>query len=184
MSDVNIGEKIIEYRNQRKMTIKEVATITGVTPSLLSQIERGLSNPSINTLKLISKALDVPLFYFFKENKNSEELVVRKDKRIKLTFPENNNLMYEMLSPSSNGDIQLMSMDLTPNTSTSEELMNHIGEEVATVLDGKVDLILENEVITLNQGDSVKILPHMNHKWVNNYAQTSKIIFAVTPPSF
>ncbi|EPZ54463.1 cupin domain protein [[Clostridium] sordellii ATCC 9714] len=92
--------------------------------------------------------------------------------------------MYEMLSPSSNGDIQLMSMDLTPNTSTSEELMNHIGEEVATVLDGKVDLILENEVITLNQGDSVKILPHMNHKWLNNYDQTSKIIFAVTPPSF
>ncbi|MCG4735096.1 MerR family transcriptional regulator, partial [Casaltella massiliensis] len=72
-----------------------------------------------------------PLFNFFKENKNSEQLVVRKDKRVKLTFPENNNLMYEMLSPSSNGDIQLMSMDLTPSTQTSEELMDHIGEEVA-----------------------------------------------------
>ncbi|EPZ54464.1 helix-turn-helix family protein [[Clostridium] sordellii ATCC 9714] len=51
------------------MTIKEVANITGVTPSLLSQIERGLSNPSINTLKLISKALDVPLFYFLRKIK-------------------------------------------------------------------------------------------------------------------
>ncbi|MCG4471113.1 helix-turn-helix domain-containing protein, partial [Lawsonibacter sp. DFI.6.74] len=68
--------------------------------SMLSQIERGLSNPSINTLKMIAKALEVPLFNFFKENKNSEQLVVRKDKRVKLTFPENNNLMYEMLSPS------------------------------------------------------------------------------------
>ncbi|MEG2787796.1 MAG: helix-turn-helix domain-containing protein [Romboutsia sp.] len=184
MSDVNIGEKIIEYRNQRQMTIKEVAEIAGVTPSLLSQIERGISNPSINTLKLISKALDVPLFCFFKENKNGEELVIRKDKRIKLTFPENNNLMYEMLSPSSNGDIQLMSMDLTPNTATSEDLMNHVGEEVAIVLEGKVDLQLENEVITLNQGDSVKLLPHMNHRWINTYEETSKIIFAVTPPTF
>ena len=184
MSDVNIGEKIIEYRNQKQMTIKEVAQIAGVTPSMLSQIERGLSNPSINTLKMIAKALEVPLFNFFKENKNSEQLVVRKDKRIKLTFPENNNLMYEMLSPSSNGDIQLMSMVLTPSTQTSEELMDHIGEEVAVVLDGTVDLHLENEIITLYKGDSVKILPHMRHKWVNSYEKTSKIIFAVTPPSF
>lgn len=184
MSDVNIGEKIIEYRNQKQMTIKDVAQIAGVTPSMLSQIERGLSNPSINTLKMIAKALDVPLFNFFKENKNSEQLVVRKDKRVKLTFPENNNLMYEMLSPSSNGDIQLMSMDLTPSTQTSEELMDHVGEEVAVVLDGTVDLHLEKEIITLYKGDSVKILPHMRHKWVNSYEKTSKIIFAVTPPSF
>lgn len=184
MSDVNIGEKIIEYRNQKKMTIKEVSQIAGVTPSMLSQIERGLSNPSINTLKMIAKALDIPLFNFFKENKSSEQLVVKKDKRVKLTFPENNNLMYEMLSPSSNGDIQLMSMDLTTNTQTSEGLMGHRGEEVAVVLEGKVDLHLESEMITLCKGDSVKILPHMNHKWVNNYEKTSKILFAVTPPSF
>lgn len=184
MSDVNIGEKIIEYRNQKKLTIKEVAQRAGVTPSMLSQIERGLSNPSINTLKMVAKALDVPLFNFFKENNISQDLVVRKDKRVKLTFPENNNLMYEMLSPTSNGDIQMMSMSLTPNTSTSEELMSHIGEEVAIVLDGKVDLQLEDEVITLEKGDSIKILPHMNHKWTNLYDETSNIIFALTPPSF
>ncbi|MDO7205614.1 helix-turn-helix transcriptional regulator [Paraclostridium bifermentans] len=69
MSDVNIGEKIIEYRNQKQMTIKEVAQIAGVTPSMLSQIEEGLSNPSINTLKMIAKALEVPLFNFLKKIK-------------------------------------------------------------------------------------------------------------------
>lgn len=184
MSNVNIGEKIIEYRSQKKLTIKEVANKAQVTPSMLSQIERGLSNPSINTLKMIAKALEVPLFNFFKENKASDELVVRKGKRVKLTFPENNNLMYEMLSPTGSGDIQFMSMDLTPNEATSDEMMNHIGEEVAIVLEGKVDLELENEIITLNNGDSVKILPHMNHRWINNYDETSKIIFALTPPSF
>lgn len=184
MSDVNIGEKIIEYRSQKKLTIKEVASKAGVTPSMLSQIERGLSNPSINTLKMIAKALEVPLFNFFKENKASEDLVVRKEKRVKLTLPENNNLMYEMLSPTSSGDIQFMSMSLTSNEATSEILMNHIGEEVAIVLEGKIDLELENEIITLNEGDSVKILPHMNHRWVNNYKEPSKVIFALTPPSF
>lgn len=184
MSDVNIGDKIIEYRTQKNLTIKEVATMAGVTSSMLSQIERGLSNPSINTLKMIAKALEVPLFNFFKENKSADELVVRKDKRVKLTFPENNNLMYEMLSPTSNGEIQFMSMNLTQNESTSDEMMSHIGEEVATILEGKVDLELENEIINLNKGDSVRILPHMKHRWVNNYEESAKIIFALTPPSF
>ena len=51
-----------------------------MTSSMLSQIERDLVNPSIATLRAISKALDVPLFMFFKEE-NNEELVVRANSR-------------------------------------------------------------------------------------------------------
>lgn len=184
MYDVNIGEKICEYRNEKNLSIKELAEIVGVTSSLLSQIERGLSNPSINTLKMISKGLDVPLYNFFKECKNSDELVVRKENRVKLTFPENNNLSYELLSPTSNGVIQSMLLDLPINASTSNELLGHDGEELATVLEGCVDLHLDSEVVLLNSGDSVRILPKMAHKWVNNSSDPVRIIFSVTPPKF
>lgn len=184
MHDVNIGEKIYEYRNKKNLSIKELSEIVGVTSSLLSQIERGLSNPSINTLKMISKGLDIPLYNFFKEDKCSDNLVIRKENRVKLTFPENNNLSYELLSPSSNGVIQSMLLELPINASTSNELMNHEGEEVAVILDGCVDLHLDSEIINLQSGDSVRILPNMNHKWVNTSEKCAKIIFSVTPPKF
>ena len=184
MNDINIGKKILQYRNKKNLSIKELSEIVGVTSSLLSQIERGISNPSINTLKMISKGLDIPLYNFFKEDKSGNDLVIRKENRVKLTFPENNNLSYELLSPSSNGIIQSMLLELPLGASTSNELMSHDGEEIATVLEGCVDLYLDTEIITLNDGDSVKLLPNTNHRWVNSSNKFVKIIFSVTPPKF
>ena len=65
MDELNIGKKLQEIRKQRGLTLREVADQTGITASMLSQMERDLVNPSINTLKAISKTLDVPLFRFF-----------------------------------------------------------------------------------------------------------------------
>lgn len=63
--DLGLGKKIQNYRLNKKFTIKELAEKIGITSSMLSQIERDLVNPSIATLRAISKALDVPLFMFF-----------------------------------------------------------------------------------------------------------------------
>ena len=65
MSDLNIGEKIAQYRKSKDLSIRELAKMADVTPSLLSQIERGLANPSVNSLKSIANALNAPLFTFF-----------------------------------------------------------------------------------------------------------------------
>lgn len=87
MSEVDISKNITEYRKRKGMTIKEVANLIGATPSLLSQIEKGTANPSINTLKQISKVLDVPLYNFFINDDSNEELVVRKNNRKKIMLP-------------------------------------------------------------------------------------------------
>ncbi len=57
-----------------------------ITPSMLSKIEKGITNPSLQTLKLISVALTIPLFNFFLQDTNTVELVVRADKE-KNNFP-------------------------------------------------------------------------------------------------
>lgn len=54
-----------------------------ITPSMLSQIERGSANPSIQTLKVLAKALDVPTFSFLLEDTNTDDLIVRSHKRKK-----------------------------------------------------------------------------------------------------
>lgn len=78
MDELNIGKKLQEFRKQRGLTLREVADQTGITASMLSQMERDLVNPSINTLKAISKTLDVPLFRFFQEGETGRTLVVRE----------------------------------------------------------------------------------------------------------
>ncbi len=184
MEDLNIGKKIKENRKAKNLTIRELAKLVEVTPSLLSQIERGLANPSLNTLKMVARALEVPLFTFFIAPIDTEGLVVRADSRKKMMFPESKNFAYELLSPDLNGAIELALMKLTPNSNSSIEEMGHEGEEAAYVIEGKVDLYLNDEMVTLDMGDSVKILPHTKHKWNNPYDQDAQVIFAITPPSF
>ncbi|MBI6871953.1 helix-turn-helix domain-containing protein [Clostridium aciditolerans] len=184
MDDINVGEKISEYRKAKNLSIRDLAKLTNVTPSLLSQIERGLANPSLNTLKVIAKILEIPLFAFFVTPLNTKELVVRSDKRKKMILPENKNVAYELLSPDLSGAIEFALMKLTPNSNSSEELMEHEGEEVAFVIEGKLNLYIDSNVIVLDTGDSVRIPRGMKHKWENSYKENGAIVFAITPPSF
>lgn len=184
MSEVEISKNITEHRKRKKLTIKELANLTGVTPSLLSQIEKGSANPSINTLKQISSALDVPLFNFFINDDKTESLVVRKDSRKKIMLSKEDSFAYELLTPNLQGSIEFMLMKIPPKKSSSKDLFSHKGEEVAYVMKGSVNLYIMNNVIELNCGDSIKILPHTVHKWENINDCDCEIIFAVTPPSF
>ena len=184
MNEVNISKKITEYRTSKNLTIKDLANMISVTPSLLSQIEKGTANPSINTLKQISKALDIPLFNFFINDESTENLIVRKENRKKIMFSEDDSFAYELLTPNSQGAIEFMLMKIPPKTSSSKELFSHKGEEVAYVVEGAVTLNLMNKEINLNSGDSVRIPPHSKHKWENTSDDECKVIFAVTPPSF
>ena len=63
----DIGRRLAAHRGQRGMRVAELAREVGVTPSLISQIERGMSRPSVSTLFAIAQALDVPVDAFFRE---------------------------------------------------------------------------------------------------------------------
>ncbi|HDX9669171.1 TPA: helix-turn-helix transcriptional regulator [Bacillus cereus] len=83
MNNINVIQKIMAFRKGAGLTSKRLAVIADITPSMLSKIEKGITNPSLQTLKLISLALTIPLFNFFLEDTNTEELVVRADQRKK-----------------------------------------------------------------------------------------------------
>lgn len=184
MDEINIGKKIAEYRKAKNLNIRELANLSEVTPSLLSQIERGLANPSINTLKKISKVLEVPLYTFFVSSVEIESLVVRANNRKSLNYPEESSFEYELLCPDLNGAIEFALMKLSPNSSTADTFYKHEGEEVIYVMEGKVNLYLDNDLVILDVGDSVRIPAQMRHKWDNPYEEEAVLIFAANPPVF
>ncbi|MDQ6595794.1 cupin domain-containing protein [Bacillus salipaludis] len=181
MENIDIGKRVEQYRKAKVLSIRELAKLAEITPSMLSQIERGLANPSIQTLKVLAKALDVPTFSFFLEEKNTADLVVRTNQRRKMVI---DNLSYELLSPDFTGNLASAIMKVPPNTSSSEKLLEHKGEEVAFILEGKIKVYLNEEEHILEAGDSVKIPAYMKHKWENDFNQNAVVLFSVTPPAF
>ncbi|WP_436371654.1 helix-turn-helix domain-containing protein [Cytobacillus sp. BC1816] len=181
MENIDIGKKVEKFRKEKGYSSRELARIADITPSMLSQIERGIANPSIQTLKVLAKALDVPTFSFLLEETNTEDLVVRFNERKNMVVE---NISYELLSPDFTGTLSTAIMNIPPATSSSEKLLEHKGEEVAYVLEGKIKVYLDEAEYILEAGDSVKIPAYMKHKWENNFDGKAAILFSVTPPSF
>ncbi|MFB7816632.1 helix-turn-helix domain-containing protein [Paenibacillus chitinolyticus] len=181
MENIDIGKKVEKYRKAKDFSIRQLAKLAEITPSMLSQIERGLANPSIQTIKVLAKSLEVPTFSFFMEETNTVDLVVRSTNRKKMVM---DNISYELVSPDFTGNLATAIMNLPPNSASSEKQMEHKGEEVAFVLEGKIKVILNDEEYVLEPGDSVKIPAQMKHKWENNFNEHAAILFSVTPPAF
>ncbi|MDR0139311.1 helix-turn-helix transcriptional regulator [Metabacillus idriensis] len=70
-----IGERVKRLRQEKDLSISELAAITGVAKSYISSIERNIkSNPSIHILEKIAEGLDVPLLTILSENKTAENI--------------------------------------------------------------------------------------------------------------
>lgn len=179
MSDINIGDKISQIRKNKNLSIRKLAELSNVTASMLSQIERGNANPSVNSLKSIASALNVPLFTFFTSEVIKEDLIIRKSNRKKVILPESDNVIYELLAPGLNDNFEFAIMTLSPCTSSSNDNIHHSGYELAYVLEGEATLYLDDEKFILNKEDSIKISAGISHRWENNSDKDVKIIFAI-----
>ncbi len=184
-NDVNIGKNVQEYRNAKQISIKKLSELTGITSSMISQIEKNQVNPSINSIKSIANALEIPLFYFFQEEMPSTNIVVRSNERKIIGIPSNQDVTYELLTPDVQGEIEFCLMTLPAKTNTGDEYQSHTGEEVAIVINGEVEItMLNSETTLLKTGDSIRIRPQTKHMWNNVTNFQSQVIFAITPPSF
>ena len=183
MEEVELGAKVREFRTLRGMTVRTLAQAAGITPSMLSQIERDLVNPSIPTLKILAQALGVPLWQFFRAGE-SKELVVRHDRRKTIGLPDDRSVRYELLTADTSGTIEFCEMVIPANASSGVAPQSHSGEETAYVLDGPVAVTVGGGEYALDRADSIRIPPFTEHRWTNHGPGEARVLFAVTPPGF
>ena len=183
MEEINIGAKVQEFRKARGISLRELAANTSLSASMLSQVENSSVNPSINTLKSIAEALQVPLFKFFKDDPLPDKLIVRKG-QYKIIGKEGKEVLYKLLTPDVSGMIEFCLMEIPAGVASADVPREHSGEEVAFVISGETDIYLSGEIYHLNEGDGMKIPPFSPHRWINCSKKTVKVIFAVTPPTF
>jgi transcriptional regulator with XRE-family HTH domain/quercetin dioxygenase-like cupin family protein len=92
MSEINpqraraIGEKLRAIRQQRQMSLRELADKADVSASMLSQIETGKAYPSVRSLYNIADALTVPVDYFFPEKANNNAPSFESDSTVVRTM--------------------------------------------------------------------------------------------------
>ena len=130
MENLKIGHKIQEYRRIHNITIKEFAEITNLSAGLISQLERGMGNPSLSALKSIASALKISLSSLFEEEISNESLILRREDRNTIYNPDQKHILYDVLTPSPlNSSVELLLMKLKQNSTTFGDFSTHVEEE-------------------------------------------------------
>lgn len=183
MNHHRLGQTLLSYRKKREMTIREFSKYSGISTSLISQIERGEANPSLNVLELLSTALNVPLYTLFINDIDTQSLISRKKDRKEVYRENSDHIVYDVLTPDfMKAHIELLMMDLNAHASTTESYYSHSNkEEIAVVMRGDVIVELEKTEYLLEEGDVVRIPPNVKHRFINKSDQSIHVLFVLTP---
>ncbi|PRX30453.1 XRE family transcriptional regulator [Orenia metallireducens] len=182
ISNKDLGKKIREKRKQRGLNLSQLAKKIGYTSSFLSQVERGIADPSITSLRKIAEAFEVPIFYFMLDKIEYNPVVKRGDRK-SLRFP-GSNLTFELLSPDLKRNIEMISARLEPGAVTCEEPLTHHGEECTLVIQGSMEIQIGEEVYNLEEGDTIYYFASIPHKITSTGEEDLIFVSAITPPDF
>ena len=177
-----VGGRIRRAREARGLSVRELATRSGLSAGLVSQVERGLTDPSLQTLRVIAKVLNTPLFDFFADSDPEDVAVVRADSRMSIRSPHG-ALTYERLSPGS-GRLEMLAGVLQPGGSSSDDAWSHPSEECVVVTAGTLVVQVSGQDHQLGPGDSCYFDSRLPHRYVNTGRDEARFTLAITPPSY
>ena len=179
--DRRLGENVRLLRQRAGLAIHEVAQRAGLSNGMISQLERGLTTPSVRTLRMLSIALDVPISYFFEPSAagGSQRYVVRKGARRLLRLTAN-GVLKEALTPAQPSELELYELTLNPGASSGTDFLSHSGEKAGFVLAGRMRLWLDHEAHLLDAGDSFRFPSELPHMFDNPTQQATRVIWVTT----
>ena len=200
-----VGERVASYRKDRHLKVSELARMVGVSPSLISQIERGQSQPSVATLFALAESLDVPVDAFFLKEGNSaaaaeprpqardgrvaepeapraaatpaQRYLVRRDARAAINIE--GGVLWERLTPETLPHVDFLELIYQPGAESNPELYRHPGTEMVLVLSGRFDIYVGFERYELNAGDSIHFPSSFPHRYVNPTDEVSRAVTVI-----
>lgn len=179
-----LARDIRALRKARGLTLAQLALSLGRSVGWLSQVERGISTPSLADLREIADRFGVPLGLFFSHDVPAEAergVIVRAGRRRSLGTSET-GLVEELLSPDLGGSFELIRSEFAPGAAL-EAANERPTEEAGYVVSGRFDIEIDGVWHSLAAGDSFRFR-NKPHRWRNPGDEPAVVVWAVSPPVY
>lgn len=183
-----LGERVRKLRNERNLTIAQLAEQSQLSSGLISQIERGRSNPSVRTLQRLRSALGVNLWAFLQPSEShttrsgttsgSPYFIRRKADRLKMVRGKS-RISEELLSPRSDDQMRFMMITIPPGVESADMLIGQ-GRKGGCVFSGRARLTVDGETGELEPGDAFQFPADVPHKITNPYEEPVVLIWIMS----
>lgn len=177
------GRKLKALRLGNRMTLKELAKKAGCTDAYLSQMERGLANPSVMILKNVASALGINVVDFFLEPQAENDVVLKEEDRVNLDVKQEDAKIQMLVRTIQNKRMQPFYNLIEPGGG-SKGSYSHVGEEFGIVLQGKLEINLNGKIYRVKRGESFYFSSQTPHSWLNPGKTRTVVIWVTSPPTF
>lgn len=180
-----IGADLRALRKARDITLVELSAAVGRSVGWLSQVERGLAEPSVRDLGLLARRLGVNVSLFFRSaSKRPEEqgVVLRSEDRIPIGSRAT-GLMEELLSPSLGGAFEMIRSTFAPHADSGGTRSARGREDGGVVISGRLLLTIDGVEFALGPGDSFQFAGG-DYAWRNDQDQPAVVHWIIAPPVY
>lgn len=179
----DLGRIVRQMREDAGLALRELAEKADVSESFVSQIERGVANPSVASLRRIAEALGVSVGALFAGPRTAGGLVKAHD-RPRLVHPKR---QWEdlLLTPRNAKRLQIILSVVEPGAGGGDEPYSHDSdEECVIVLKGSLEMTVGDETYLLEEGDALTFESRVPHSNRNPGASKAEVLWVITPPSY
>lgn len=178
-----LGADLRALRKARGLTLADLAAKLDRSVGWLSQVERGLSDPSITDLRHMATAMDVSVSSLFRSSAPAIEQgrIVRQGARRPIGSRQE-GLVEELLSPDLTDDFELVHSTFEPGAVLSHDITRPT-QEVGFIVSGRLDLWIGGTRYALSQGDSFRVRAEP-YRWENPHRDPCIAIWAIAPPIY
>jgi transcriptional regulator with XRE-family HTH domain len=173
-----LSRRLRLLRSERGLSLRAVAEIAQVSPSLLSQIERGEASPSLLSLVAIADALGVRPGQLLDDPEATEPRspVVRRDQRRVI---DDRLCRREYLMHLDDPYLEVAELRLPPGGSSRPSLAAHSGRDYGIVLEGSAVVELSTRREQLEQGDFIAFEANVAHRLVNESDRDARLMWII-----
>lgn len=177
---MDIGKKLKELRQQKELTLEDLASRSELTKGFLSQVERNLTAPSIATLEDILEALGTNLSEFFHEEPEKQMVFSTEE----FFVDEQPDYCIEWVIPNAQKNkMEPILLTIHPGKQ-SQEMQAYDGEEFGYVLKGSVTLVCGSKKYKIKAQETFYLDGTESHYLYNHGKSDAKILWITTPPMF
>ncbi|WP_298921951.1 cupin domain-containing protein [uncultured Roseobacter sp.] len=188
---MDIGHRLRAIRKKRGLSQRELATRAGLTNGTISLIEQNKTSPSVASLKSLLDAIQISMAEFFatiEETTQSKYFYAAGEfteiAPPELEGPEAQLLSLRQLGNAQDHSLQVLHERYAPGADTGPELLSHDAEEAGVIIQGQIEITVDDEVSLLGPGDGYLFNSRLPHRFRNLGNEDCVIISACTPPSF
>lgn len=167
-----VAKNIKRLREENKLSMDELSKLSGVSKSMLAQIERGDGNPTISTLWKISNGMKVPFDALTVRTKSPYEIVKTAD--IQPLLEDNGKIKnYSIFPDNDNRRFAIYYLELDINSYLKSEPHLKGTVEFITIFAGDIEIYADNQRFIIKKGESIRFKSDVVHSYRNMGNETA-----------